>query len=102
MGLSTRNVDLKRLKKDVAHTVFHKLKRYNLQQHTANGSNVTAGFDIEVLFLTKRLGYKIKEIPVEWHYVETRRVNSSRFFWRIVRYYCNSFQCITWGILKFS
>jgi len=36
---------------------------------------VTAGFDIEVLFLTKRMGYKIKEVPVEWHYVETRRVN---------------------------
>jgi len=21
------------------------------------------------------MGYKIKEVPVEWHYVETRRVN---------------------------
>ena len=36
---------------------------------------VTAGFDIEVLFVAKRLGYSIREIPVEWHYVETRRVN---------------------------
>jgi hypothetical protein len=36
---------------------------------------VTAGFDIEVLFLAKQMGYNIKEVPVEWHYVETRRVN---------------------------
>jgi hypothetical protein len=36
---------------------------------------VTAGFDIEVLFLARILGYKIKEVPVEWHYVETRRVS---------------------------
>ncbi|MEK7065660.1 MAG: glycosyltransferase family 2 protein, partial [Patescibacteria group bacterium] len=39
------------------------------------GSMVTAGFDIELLYISKLLGYKIKEVPVEWHYVETRRVN---------------------------
>ena len=36
---------------------------------------VTAGFDIEALFLAQKLGFKIKEVPVEWHYVETRRVS---------------------------
>ena len=36
---------------------------------------VTAGFDIEVLFLARVLGYKTREVPVEWYYVETRRVN---------------------------
>ena len=43
---------------------------------------VTAGFDIEVLFLAKTLGYKIKEVPVEWHYVETRRVNPLTDSWQ--------------------
>ncbi|PIR79480.1 MAG: glycosyl transferase, partial [Candidatus Levybacteria bacterium CG10_big_fil_rev_8_21_14_0_10_36_30] len=36
---------------------------------------VTAGFDVELLYIGTRLGYKIKEVPVEWLYVETRRVN---------------------------
>lgn len=39
------------------------------------GSNVTAGFDVELLYLAYKKGYKIKEVPVEWLYVETRRVN---------------------------
>ena len=42
---------------------------------TISGSSVTAGFDVELLYLAKKLGYKIKEVPVEWLYVETRRVN---------------------------
>lgn len=40
-----------------------------------SGSNVTAGFDIELLYLAEKMGFKIKEVPVEWLYVETRRVN---------------------------
>lgn len=44
-------------------------------QGEVKGPMVTAGFDVEMLFLAKQLGYRIKEVPVEWHYVETRRVS---------------------------
>lgn len=40
-----------------------------------SGSNVTAGFDIEILYLAKKKGFKIKEVPVNWLYVESRRVS---------------------------
>jgi hypothetical protein len=40
-----------------------------------SGSSVKAGFDVEVLLLAQKMGYKIKEVPVEWLYVETRRVS---------------------------
>jgi len=40
-----------------------------------SGSSVSAGFDIELLLLAKKMGYRVKEVPVEWLYVETRRVN---------------------------
>lgn len=43
--------------------------------HKTTGSMVTAGFDIEMIYLAKQRGYKIREVPVDWHYVETRRVN---------------------------
>jgi glycosyltransferase involved in cell wall biosynthesis len=39
------------------------------------GSNVTSGFDVELLYIAEINGYKIKEVPVQWLYVETRRVN---------------------------
>ncbi|MBU2632197.1 glycosyltransferase [Patescibacteria group bacterium] len=40
-----------------------------------SGSSVTAGFDMELLLLAQNRGYKIKEVPVSWLYVETRRVS---------------------------
>lgn len=39
------------------------------------GSSVTAGFDLEFLFLAQKNGYKIKEVPVEWRHVETKNVH---------------------------
>src|SRR3989344_3278702 len=39
------------------------------------GSSVSAGFDLEFLFLAKRLGLTIKEVPVTWRHVETKNVN---------------------------
>ena len=43
---------------------------------------VSAGFDVETLFLAKKLGYRIKEVPIEWHYVETRRVSPLKDSWQ--------------------
>ncbi len=73
-GITDTQCGFKAFKRDVARDIFGRLKLYG-QQHTVSGSMVTAGFDIEVLFLAKKSGYKIREVPVEWHYVETRRVN---------------------------
>lgn len=39
------------------------------------GSSVSAGFDLEFLFVGQELGYKIKEVPVVWRHVETKNVN---------------------------
>jgi dolichyl-phosphate beta-glucosyltransferase len=39
------------------------------------GARVTSGFDVELLFVAKKLGYHIKEVPVEWDYQRSRRVN---------------------------
>lgn len=44
------------------------------KQRSSNGAAVNAGFDIEMLFLAKQKGLKIVELPVEWHYVGTERV----------------------------
>lgn len=33
------------------------------------------GFDVEVLYLAKKLGYNIAELPVEWHNDERTKVN---------------------------
>lgn len=51
--------------------VFRKKKKIK-------GSSVSAGFDIEFLFLAKKLGLRVKEVPVSWRHVETRNVNFFR------------------------
>jgi len=73
-GIIDTQCGFKAFKRNVAHDIFGRLKLYG-RGHTVQGSMVTAGFDLEVLYLANKLGYKIKEVPVEWHYVETRRVN---------------------------
>lgn len=55
-------------------TVFKKMKN-NWEKSKVSGAAVNAGFDVEALFLAKKLGFKIAEVPVEWHYVGTKRVN---------------------------
>lgn len=41
-------------------------------------ATVNAGFDVELLFLAKKRGYKIAEVPVEWHHAPSERVHAVR------------------------
>lgn len=43
-----------------------------------SGPAVNPGFDIEMLYLGRKLGYKIAEVPVSWRHQETRRVSFVR------------------------
>lgn len=58
-----------------ANILFNKINELHAGFSQIKGSNVTAGFDVELLYLASKMGYKIKEVSVEWLYVETRRVN---------------------------
>lgn len=57
-----------------ARKVFSSLKIFG-QKGVIKGAAVKAGFDLEVLYVARKLGYKIKEVPVEWHHPGTTRVN---------------------------
>ena len=62
-------------KKNTAEDLFLKVKQIHKGFKKIGGSSVAAGFAMELLYLGLKHGYKIKEVPVEWLYVETRRVN---------------------------
>lgn len=64
--------------REAAQTIFEKVKEINHGFHSIKTSSVTSGFDVELLYIAVNLGYKIKEVPVDWLYVETRRVNPVR------------------------
>ncbi len=80
-GITDTQCGFKAFRQSVARDMFGRLKLYS-EHHEVEGSMVTAGFDVEVLFLARKSGYAIKEVPVEWHYVETRRVNPIKDSWQ--------------------
>jgi dolichyl-phosphate beta-glucosyltransferase len=42
-------------------------------------------FDLEVLFVARLQGWRIREVPIEWHYHEQSRVSMVRDPWRMIR-----------------
>lgn len=84
VGVADTQCGFKAFKKKAAHTLFKKLRLYR-DLKEVSGSSVTAGFDVELLFLARQMGFSVKEVPVEWHYVETRRVSPLRDSWEGLR-----------------
>lgn len=80
-GIKDTQCGFKSCHKEVVDKIFNRMRLYGQRKKSVSGSNVTAGFDVEFLYLAKKLGYKIKEVPVNWHYVETRRVNPLKESW---------------------
>lgn len=77
-GISDTQCGFKLFKKKVSDELFLKLKNFHHGYKTISGSSVKAGFDVELLFLAQKMKYKVKEVPVEWFYVESRRVSPVR------------------------
>lgn len=76
--ISDTQCGFKAFKNDVAKDLFGKVNKLHGGFRKISGSSVSSGFDVELLYLAVKAGYKIKEVPVEWLYVETRRVSPIR------------------------
>lgn len=82
-GIWDTQAGFKCFKGSVAKELFAKLKVYGRSQ-LVKGALVTA-FDVELLFLAIKSGYKIKEVPIIWHHVATSRVNPLKDSLRMFR-----------------
>lgn len=74
-GINDTQCGFKLFKKDVSDKLFTRLEKFHNGYKKISGSSVKAGFDVELLLLAKKTGYTIKEVPVDWLYVESRRVS---------------------------
>ncbi len=74
----------KAFKSDAAKKIFEKLKIFKGGE-TASGASVSAGFDLEVLYIARKLGLKVAEVPVEWHHKEGTKVNPIKDSWEGLR-----------------
>lgn len=74
----------KALKKDAAIKIFKRMKVFN-KNAKVEGAAVTAGFDLELLYIARKLKLKVAEVPVVWHHKGTERVSAMRDSWQGLR-----------------
>jgi len=73
-GIKDSQCGFKLYKREVAKRVFSSLIVYGENSKKLKRAFLGA-FDVEVLFVAKTLGYKIKEVPVRWIFAKTTRLN---------------------------
>ncbi len=83
-GIRDSQCGFKGFRRDVARELFGNMMVFGAGRQTATGPMVTA-FDVELLVMAKKRGYGIKEIPVTWRHVATRRVSLTRDAYRMSR-----------------
>ena len=74
----------KAFRREVAQELFGSMLVFGRGTRGAIGPMVTA-FDVELLVLAKKRGYRLKEIPVTWRHVATRRVSPLRDAFRMAQ-----------------
>ena len=73
-GVHDSQCGFKAFRREVAHDLFRDLRVFQGKGGEVRGPRVTA-FDVELLLLALKKGYTIREVPVLWRHVETKRVN---------------------------
>ena len=73
-GINDTQCGFKALRHDAAHDIFQRVRIYGDDAPVVQGAAVTA-YDVEVLLIAQRRGYKIAEVPVSWHFGEETKVN---------------------------
>jgi glycosyltransferase involved in cell wall biosynthesis len=76
-GIKDTQCGFKLFKTNVSKEVFGYSILYGDSSKELKVPKVTA-FDVEILYIAKKLGYSIKEVPVTWEYGKITRVNRVR------------------------
>jgi len=74
LPFSDTQCGFKAFTKIAADEIFKRLKIFN-NGAKVSGASVSAGFDLEILYISRKLGYKIAEVPVDWHHKEGTKVD---------------------------
>jgi dolichyl-phosphate beta-glucosyltransferase len=94
-GIQDTQCGFKAFRREAAQHLFSSLKLYGEGSGLVKGAMLT-GFDVEILFLARKWGYRIAEVPVHWYYGKESKVSPIRDSWRnlrdVLRVRCNDLQ----------
>jgi dolichyl-phosphate beta-glucosyltransferase len=76
-GINDTQCGFKAMPRPVAQELFRRVRIYGDDAPVVQGAAVTA-YDVELLFLARKAGYRIREVPVQWHYGTETKVNPLR------------------------
>lgn len=82
-GIFDTQCGFKLFSQEASHKLFSKLVVYGRQ--TTRPDAFTGAFDVEVLFLARKFGFVIKEVPINWEHHETDRVSPIKDSLRMLR-----------------
>jgi dolichyl-phosphate beta-glucosyltransferase len=71
----------KAMYRSVSDDLFRRVQIYGDNAPAVQGAAVTA-YDVELLYLAVRRGYRVAEIPMPWRYGEETKVSALRDSWR--------------------
>lgn len=74
----------KAFKKEAARKIFGRMKVFN-EKMKMSGESVAAGFDLEILYVARKLKLKVAEVEVAWHHKEGTKVNPIKDSWEGLR-----------------
>lgn len=80
-GIQDTQCGFKAFTRTAAQQIFSSMQLYHDGTQEIRGPAVTA-FDVEVLFLARKWGYRIREVPVTWRYGEETKVDPLADTWR--------------------
>lgn len=83
-GIQDTQCGFKTFRRKAAHDLFGNMQLYSTAAGPVQGAVVTA-FDVEILFLARKWGYSIAEVPVHWRYGADSKVNPIKDSWRNLR-----------------
>lgn len=76
-GFQDTQCGFKAMHRGVAEDLFRRVRIYGDDAPTVQGAAVTA-YDVELLYLAVKRGYRVAEIPMPWRYGEETKVSALR------------------------
>ena len=84
-GIEDTQCGFKLFKAAAAKDILKRLKIYGQEETEKLKEPYFGAFDVEVLFIARKLGYQIKEVPVTWYHAGTKNLNFLRNSWGMAR-----------------